>query len=152
MTKENKFRNIIEQLSKMSGTFSLLEAKPRNFGCRHMLHYVEVHLIEAIECASRANVTDLSQQLGVTKGAVSQKISKLCKMDLVCKKKDQGDQRNVSISLTKEGRKVFNEHKKFHHTFFKLFAEKNKNLSIQELNDFEKKLEQMKNTIKELIN
>lgn len=151
-TKEYKFRSIIEQLCKMTATFSQLEAKPRSFGCKHMLHYVEVHLIESIGHANRANVTDLSRQLGVTKGAISQKISKLCKMDLVYKNKDQNDQRNVSVSLTKEGCKVFNEHKIFHHNFFESFAEKNKTLSEQELNNFEKILVQMEITTRELIN
>jgi DNA-binding MarR family transcriptional regulator len=150
-TKEHKFRDIIQQLSKMVDTFSQLESKPCNFGSKHMLHYVEIHLIEAIGLADRANVTDLAQQLGVTKGAISQKISKLCKMKLVLKSKDRTDQRNVSISLTEEGCKVFHEHKKFHHDFFKLFVEKNKNLSLHELNNFESILVQMEATTSELM-
>lgn len=150
--KENEFRSVICQLSRVVDGFSRLEAKPCNFGCRHTLHCVEIHLIEAIGLAGSTNVTDLAQRLKVTKGAVSQKISRLCKMKLICKHQDEADRRNVSISLTEEGKKAFRGHEEFHREFFQAFATDNKSFSLQELAAFKKALSQMESSIRKLTN
>ncbi len=152
MTKaKDKFRDIIHRFSRVVDKFSQLEAKPRRFGCRHMLHCVEIHIIEAIGEAGCTSVTDLSQRLGVTKGAISQKISKLSEMNLIRKSQDGADRRNVSIKLTAEGEKAFRGHEQFHQDFFKAYAKENKSLSLKELAVFEKGLNQMEECITRMI-
>lgn len=150
-TKAEKFRDILERFSRLTEAFKQLESQPRSFGTKQLLNPAEIHLIEAIGLAGEANVTDLAQSMGVTKGAISQKIRKLADMKLLRKLKVSPDMRCASITLTAEGKKAFLEHEKFHQEFFNDFIDGNRNFSLNDLVFFEKTLSKMESSILKII-
>lgn len=131
--KENNVRAIIDQVSQLSKTFSQLEATPRTFGCDVLLHCVEIHLIEAIGTIGPTNITELAKHLGVTKGAISQKIARLYKLGLVDKTPLFEDKRNVNINLTHMGQKAFDGHAAFHNEVFETFMGGSGSLTNEDL-------------------
>ena len=93
-----------------------IESTPRTFGTSFLLFPSEIHTIEAIGDNPGINVTDLASYQGVTKGAVSQVISRLIKKKLILKMKDINHKRGVFLKLSHAGEKAFSEHRHFHET------------------------------------
>ncbi len=144
------FRKIIEDISTLSKAYSHLEAKPRCFGTDDLLHCVEIHIIEAIGNAGKISVSSLAERLSVTKGAVSQKISKLLACGMLVKIPDQQDQRAFFLALTQKGKIAYEGHRRFHDDFFQVFAQANNGVSLKKLVEFEKTLSQMTKTVEEM--
>ena len=113
------FHRIMNKLMK-------IESTPRTYGTSYLLFPSEIHTIEVIGNNPGINVTDLAIHQGVTKGAVSQVISRLVKKNLILKMKDIKHNRGVFLKLSKEGEKAFSEHRHFHDSihdpFFQLIS------------------------------
>ncbi len=71
-----------------------------------------VHMIEAVEKGYGNTVTTLSSYFMITRGAVSQIITKLHKMDYITKTKRKGNNKEIILELTKKGQKAFELHEK----------------------------------------
>lgn len=74
----------------------------------------EMDTIKAIGDNEPIYVTELSKKLGVTKGAVSQQLTKLEKKGLIIKKVDEENAAKRAISLTSLGRRMYERHDQFH--------------------------------------
>lgn len=112
-----------ETLTELDGSFHRLmaklmkiESRPRTYGTSFLLYPSEIHTIDAIGNNPGINVTDLAAHQGVTKGAVSQIISRLNQKNLIIKMKDVQRNRGVFLKLSQEGEKAFFEHRHFHET------------------------------------
>ena len=79
----------------------------------------EIHLIECIGKHQDANVTEISNILGNTRGAVSQMAKKLEKKGLIVKTKKGDNNKEIILQLSKERNEVFLEHEKFHESLYK---------------------------------
>jgi DNA-binding MarR family transcriptional regulator len=87
--------------------------KARNYGTDMTLYPSEIHLIDAIGLDGNMTTTKLASTLGITKGGISQTVSKLMNKGLVTK--SEGDGINeVYISLSDKGRTAYLGHKKLH--------------------------------------
>lgn len=87
--------------------------KARNYGTDVTLYPSEIHLIDAIGLEGNMTTTRLASTLGITKGGVSQTITKLMTKGLVTK--SEGDGINeVYISLSDKGRTAYQGHRKLH--------------------------------------
>jgi DNA-binding MarR family transcriptional regulator len=71
------------------------------------LHPSEVHLLLVIENHTNTNATLIANQLGLTKGAVSQTISRLVKKGILEKSKDPYHKNELTLSLTALGQEAF---------------------------------------------
>lgn len=69
---------LIAQLVKITTKLNGLEKVPVDFGTQELLHPSEIHTIEAVGNQFHT-VTAISNYFGITKGAVSQVITKLHK-------------------------------------------------------------------------
>ncbi len=56
------------------------------------------------------NTTELAEELGVTKGAISQAISKLVDRGLLERYRESDDERNTFTRLTKKGARIYDKH------------------------------------------
>ena len=90
-----------------------------NFNGSLQLSIGEIHLIECIGKHQDANVTEISNILGNTRGAVSQMAKKLEKKGLIIKTKKGDNNKEIILQLTKEGNEIFLEHEKFHLSLYK---------------------------------
>ncbi len=92
--------------------YDILEKSPIDLGTGEKLSAVHVHMIEAIGKGYGITVTALSGYFMITKGAVSQVISKLQKMGYVNKTKRKGNDKEIILRLTEKGQGVFELHEK----------------------------------------
>ena len=66
----------------------------------------------------RVRVRDISDELGLTPGAVSQQVEKLVQMDFLDRKADEHDRRAVCITLSENGRELYSDVEVFYNTLF----------------------------------
>ena len=93
-----------------------LEKRPRRFGTDEPLTSAEIHMIEVIGDHEGNSVTDLANILGVTKGAVSQRLKKLDKNGFITNNQDPENLSRNRVSLTTKGKTAFFAHKHWHET------------------------------------
>ena len=94
-----------------------IERIPRAYGTDELLSSSEIHLIEVVgDQQEMLSVTDLSKQLGVTKGAVSQNLKKLENKGLTTKQEDPENSSRTIIKLTYKGKTAYFAHKHWHET------------------------------------
>lgn len=117
-----------------------------DYGTGDPLHMGEIHTIDAVGRLSRPNVTELAGALGVTKGAVSQMITRLEKKGHVRKWKDSGQGNELSVELTRKGKIAYSGHIRFHALYYKGlfedFSEKQLVVIMRALRSLEKHVEQ----------
>ena len=92
--------------------YDALEKESLDMGNGEKLSAVNIHTIEAIGKEYGKTVTALSEYFMITKGAVSQVITKLHKDGYVSKVKKKGNNKEVILELTKKGWKAFGIHEK----------------------------------------
>ena len=83
MNEERSHTSIIEKFGRIINKFNYIEKIPRDFGTGKLLYPSEIHLIETIGKTPGINVTELAKRHGISKAAISQKLKKLEKKDLV---------------------------------------------------------------------
>ena len=71
------------------------------------LYPSEVHLMLVIKNDIDTNATEISKQLGLTKGAISQTLLRLEKKGIVYKTKDPYNKNELTLSLTEFGEKAY---------------------------------------------
>ncbi|BET95405.1 MarR family transcriptional regulator [Xenorhabdus taiwanensis] len=74
----------------------------------------ELHVIQCIGESVLLNITNISQALGMTKGAISKICAKLLRRSIVEKLKMVDNQKETYFSLTDEGKQIFSAHEKLH--------------------------------------
>lgn len=92
----------------------------------------EIQTLVIIRRNPNYNLTDISKELKITKGALSKTISKIVNKGLINQYKKDGNTKNVYYVLTKKGLDICSVHDKVHQTFnispsdeFLYFCEKN---------------------------
>ncbi|MDX8366930.1 MarR family transcriptional regulator [Cytobacillus sp. IB215665] len=83
----------------------------------------EIHAVDAIGIEGEILMSELARRLEVTKGAVTQVISRLESKKLVFRSPHYKDSRAVLISLTERGKVAFQEHEKLHEQFYERIRE-----------------------------
>ena len=109
MTKEEKlalaFKRLVHVLTTGKRT-------PYEFGDT-ALYAAEVHVLEMIGTNPGITATDIVNNMQVTKGAISQIVSKLNRKGLVQKSSRTGNLKTQEITLTEKGREVFLLHEEY---------------------------------------
>ena len=90
-----------------------MQQAPREYGTGVALHGGEIHTIQAIGETLGMNVTQLAERMGVTKGAVSQMVSKLVEKGMVRKARAQDNAKEVIVHLTELGQTGLRNHEKY---------------------------------------
>lgn len=94
---------LIRQVSSLLNTVLNLE-KSRTFEVRGQRVYPsEVHLLLLLAERPQANATELAGSLGLTKGAISQTLTRLEKKGLVLKTRDTARKNALNVEFTKLG-------------------------------------------------
>lgn len=92
--------------------YDILGKAPMEIAAGEMLSAPLLHVIEAIGKGYGNTVTTLSNYFVVTKGGVSQLITKLHKLGYVAKVKRKGNDKEIVLELTKKGWRAFELHEK----------------------------------------
>lgn len=129
-----------KQTSLLGGIFQQLrelERIPRHIQGVGQVSPSEFHLIEQIGLEGKVTSKELSQQLNITKGGISQLLSKLSKQAWIEREANPEDKRASYLSLTALGEQVFREHQLIHQQFNEALSQ---NLSELEIDAFNKGL------------
>jgi DNA-binding MarR family transcriptional regulator len=135
--KEKKFKGIMGQYRKAMHRYSKIEEIPLDFGSGDILYRSEIHAIEAIGHNHGSNLTELAARLEITKGTLSQLISKLAKKGLVLKKRGDRNDKEVTLELTEKGKIAFDGHQGFHREMYLDFMKMCHDISLEQLDSFE---------------
>lgn len=106
--------DFINQLTRIVNKFNELEKLPFDFGTGELLYPSEIHIIDVIGQKSDITITAISTRFGITKGAVSQVINKLCKKGYLIKTRRVDNGKEMDLSLTVKGDKAFQAHSEMH--------------------------------------
>ncbi|MFC1579918.1 MarR family winged helix-turn-helix transcriptional regulator [Thermodesulfobacteriota bacterium] len=143
--KSDTINEIHKRFYSVVGLAEKLEKTPRSYGTDELLTSSEIHVIEIIgQNDGKCSVTDIAKFLGVTKGAVSQKLKKLENKELTIKHEDPQNISRSIIKLKTKGKAAFYAHKLWHETMDGGFIDYYQNLEedkIAFLLDFVTKLE-----------
>lgn len=114
---------IVESLSISIGQLIMhlkqLERCPRTFGEAGLLTPSEVHTIDAIGSGDGILMSELAARLAVSKGAVTQIISRLEGKGFVRRVPHLTDFRAIIVSLTKTGLLAYQAHKELDQSFYR---------------------------------
>lgn len=104
---ETMNESVIGQLQRVLNKILFL-SKKRLFQFRGVEFFPsEVHLMLVIKEEIATNATRMAEQLGVTKGAVSQALTRLEKKGVLIKTKDPSNKNELTLAFTPFGTKVF---------------------------------------------
>lgn len=94
-----------------------LNNKIRTYGTDSPLYEPEIHMIQAIDEGNGMSVTGLAEKFKVTKGAVSQVLSRLDKKGMIIKKTDPNNLSRLNLALTPKGETACRQHERLHDKF-----------------------------------
>ncbi|MGE5397991.1 MAG: MarR family winged helix-turn-helix transcriptional regulator [Chitinophagales bacterium] len=105
------------------------------------LYPSEMNMIEAIGNQTGDTVTELCIAFGVTKGAISQIVTKLASKGYVLKTKSVTYTKEIELSLTEKGQEVYLKHERFHKEMDQSMAQLIHDISPEKLTAFREILE-----------
>jgi len=111
---KERFRKLLDTMYLVMSRLAMEHMEPYSFGTDITLHRTEIHTIQAIGEHEGINLTDLAALMNVTKGAVSQTISKLTGKKLVNKIHKDENAKEINLSLTEKGWIGFKNHDSMH--------------------------------------
>ena len=117
------FRELLNILDQVSAKMESMHSAPLDYGTGVPLYRTEIHTIRAIGENPGINVTNLAEHMGVTKGAVSQTITKLARKRLVRKTYAEDNVKEVLLELTELGLTGYHGHEQFHMEMFDMVRE-----------------------------
>lgn len=127
-----KKHDFVKQLNKVINNFLFLERK-RIFSFQGIdLYPSEIHLLLVIDEKQNTNATRMAERLGITKGAISQVLTRLQKKGVITKTKDPYSKNEITVSFTDVGAKAIKEFKKV-----KYQSDKQYNAYLATLNEHE---------------
>lgn len=113
MDKNLLVTNLIKQFEHIVSLYNTVEKTTYSYGTTIMLHPSEIHMIAAIGKHPDSNLTGLSKNLAITKGATTKMIQRLVKKGLVIKQFAPNSENEIMLSLTDVGRKAYSGHQSY---------------------------------------
>lgn len=111
-------KKIIKLYFQSMDLFKEFENTPRDFGSGDLLYKSEIHTLETIGHHPGINLTELAEEMRVTKSAVSKFTAKLLDKDLIEKQMEEGNKKEVLFYLTSKGQTAFKGHEQFQKAAF----------------------------------
>jgi len=97
----------------------------------------QTHTVEIIGHNQNMRMKELAERLGVTTGTLTVGVDKLEKLGLVERKPHERDRRSWLIVLTNEGKKMYEQHHKYHQEFTN---EISRDLTLEQINNLTEQL------------
>lgn len=134
INKNSLIQKGFEVFTKMFMKYDVFGQRPLEIGNAIKINASKVHTIEAIGKGYAKSVTALSDYFMITKGAVSQVVSKLHKDGYI--RKVQGNHKIVILELTDLGNQVLKFHDKYNVSMVKKLHAIRDKYSKKELESF----------------
>ncbi|MBN2135725.1 MAG: MarR family transcriptional regulator [Acidobacteria bacterium] len=115
---EIRYVRVMNLIDESMKRMAAIHDTPEDFGTGVLLYRTEIHTIQAIGHNEGINLTDLAALMKVTKGAMSQMVTKLHKKGLILKQGTQGNAKEINLYLTELGQIGFKNHEECHMEMF----------------------------------
>jgi len=125
--KKKITRELVELFIRVVERYNALEKIPVTAGSRHKVYHSERHMIDRVGDQPGMNLTEFARSIGVTKGAVSQVVSKLETKGLVRRIRAEADAKTVYLELTPAGRDLYEKRKQVNEETLRPLYEELKN-------------------------
>ena len=102
VSKRKGLNEIIDLFMQCFQKFCQMDKQPMDIGNGTKLYYAELHTIADIGKNPEINITDLANHQNITKGAVSQIVTKLEKKQIVAKFRGNNE-KEIKLRLTDKG-------------------------------------------------
>jgi len=112
---------ILNTLTIINWKYNQIEKTPRTYADGIKVFPSQIRTIVMIGHFPGINLTELSQQLDITKASASESISKLVENGLVRKSRDAGNSKEVILHITEKCRVVLEDIDNQHEKMFKEF-------------------------------
>ncbi|MGI6033659.1 MAG: MarR family winged helix-turn-helix transcriptional regulator [Coriobacteriales bacterium] len=122
MGRNDDIQELFERFMRASNLMDSMHGDLISLEDGQPLTVAEIHLIDAIGKHPKANMTELADITGRTKGALSQLSSRLQKKGLIRKGRRADNNRDVVLTLTEEGRSVYDAHDRLHADLYEEIA------------------------------
>lgn len=110
----SEIQKIRIEINRFVNKYNKIDKIPFEVGNGEVLYPSEMNMIDAIGNNYGTSVTQLCVVFGVTKGAVSQMVTKLANKGYVQKLRNEDYPKEVELSLTEMGQEVYRKHERFH--------------------------------------
>ena len=148
---ETTSKELVQQLDRVINKILFLKKKSF-FEFEGVKFYPsEIHLLLVIKEKSATNATHMAEALGVTKGAVSQTLSRLEKKGVLTKTKDPYHKNELTLNFTDFGTAVFSYYRtqaaklaNRHERYLSQFTDRQKATVLQFLQEVEATIEEIK--------
>ena len=139
---------MIRQIQRVINKIIFMEKQQRFEFEGVKLYPSEIHLLLVIDEKYATNATKMAEQLGVTKGAVSQTLTRLEKKGVLVKTKDSQNKNELTLTFTPLGAKAFKHYKAGTARFFEVHDAYLSTLSADEREVIHQFLKQMEEAFK----
>lgn len=113
MDREDLRKRALEETRSMAIAYYKYIYSDREYLAENKLHLREVHVLMLVGGRQGMTMTEISENLGITLGAVSQIASRLLEKGLIKKQKREDNRRFTIICLTEKGRKAFEMYEQY---------------------------------------
>ena len=117
------YDHLINLLDQVMARLNAVHASANDYNTGIQLYRAEIHTIQAIGQNLGINMSELALVMNVTKGAISQTVTKLEKKKLVRKSRIGADNREVVLVLTDLGWKGYNNHEEIHDQMYHIIRQ-----------------------------
>jgi len=101
---------IVRLYLKSKEVFNEFERIPRDFGTGDLLYSSEIHTLVEISRYNGINLTELANNLGISKSGTSKFVAKLVDKELIIKEKAINNNKEVVFSLSEKGKRACKRH------------------------------------------
>jgi DNA-binding MarR family transcriptional regulator len=108
MISEKDIIDLLVHFERVIGMAKAYTQKPVDYGTGDLIYHSEGVLIKAVKNHPDKNISELSEMLFITKGAISQTTNKLIKRGYLRKFKFEDNKKEIYLKLTEKGLTVYN--------------------------------------------
>ncbi|MDD6194871.1 MAG: MarR family winged helix-turn-helix transcriptional regulator [Lachnospiraceae bacterium] len=108
-------RSLIEKMIRCGNIYAYTFHKQRSFGTESMFSVSQIQTLEYIIETEESDekMSDMARRLGVSKATFSKNVNSLMEKGLLEKFHCEGNQKNIYVKPTDQGRKVYQEYTTF---------------------------------------
>ena len=112
MDKKKSSKEILEIFIKLINKYNAMGKHPMTFGTEHAFYHSERHMLDIVGDETGLNITEFAKAAGVTKGAISQVVTKLEKKGALQRYRSDENNKEIRLRLTKLGETIYAHHQK----------------------------------------
>ncbi len=110
MNKKRASKELIERFLKLVNKYNALGKHPLTYGTQYKFYHSERHMLDIVGDDPGLNITEFAKAAGVTKGAISQVVSKLEKKGALKRFKSDENDKEIRLELTQQGEQIYEHH------------------------------------------